>query len=255
MPLAPNVSPVRDIRGFDTDGHGTHVCGIACANGYGIAPEADLYVASVIESETLMTSMTRVTYGLDWLAREFASDANVERTAVLNMSLGFPSTLFGTGASADFMQRLGVMHFLIQMMANIDVLTVCAIGNSGPGHFGFPGGFPETVGVGAVDFDHQVADFSGSAPVGQSPPVKPDLVGYGVDVHSALERNREGKSLYDRLCGTSMASPYVAGIAALFRSRSPGLSASDVRDELSRAASVLPNEPSDRVGAGLARYA
>ena len=52
VPLHYESEKLREIRGFDISGHGTHVCGIIAGQHIGIAPEADLMVASVIESET-----------------------------------------------------------------------------------------------------------------------------------------------------------------------------------------------------------
>ena len=59
---------------------------------------------------------------------------------------------------------------------------------------------------------------SGSAPGGRQ---KPDLMGYGVEVRAAMERDFAGTSWYAPMSGTSMASPYVAAIAALYRQQHP----------------------------------
>jgi subtilisin family serine protease len=82
--------------------------------------------------------------------------------------------------------------------------------------------------VGAVDRNLQIAEFSGAP----TPKARRDIYGIGVDVMSSIERDRQGKSYYLPLNGTSMAAPYVAGVAALLRSTNPGASASDVRDHL-----------------------
>ncbi|MFE1601878.1 S8 family serine peptidase [Methylobacterium sp. ID0610] len=60
---------------IEPDGHGPHVCGIIAGSTVGVAPEAELMVASVIESETARTSFMRVVYGLNWLLQEFTADA------------------------------------------------------------------------------------------------------------------------------------------------------------------------------------
>ena len=68
---------LRDVRGFDVDGHGTHVCGIIAGRHIGVAPGADLMVASVIESETLKTSLSRIYRGLDWILSQISSEENL----------------------------------------------------------------------------------------------------------------------------------------------------------------------------------
>ena len=244
--------PPRDVRGFDTDGHGTHVSGIIAGNHVGVAPESDLYVASVIESETTRTSMTRVVSGLDWLLRQFSRPENENLPAILNMSLGFPSARPPGISQAEYLMRLRVMRSLLRVLIQANVLPVCAIGNDGVGQFGFPGAFVDVVGVGAVNFEGQVASFSGSGSFNGT--AKPDIVGYGVGVHSSVERTYDGDSVYQRFNGTSMASPYVSGIAALYRCHRPTLTVEDTKGRLISNALGLPNENASRIGAGLARF-
>src|SRR5262249_31548119 len=90
VPMFPDDVPPRDVRGFDTEGHGSHVCGILAGRNLGVAPEGELNVAAVIESETTRTSLIRVTYGLNWVLRKFRTPENEREAAVLNLSLGFP---------------------------------------------------------------------------------------------------------------------------------------------------------------------
>ena len=220
--------PPRDVRGFDSAGHGTHVSGIIAGRNIGVAPEARLIVASVIESETSRTSLVRVAYGLDWMLRQFSSPACEHRPAVLNMSLGFPSSLVD---QEEFKDRLRVIQRLLRTLNQANVLPIVAVGNDGPGKFGYPAGFEEALAVGAIDKDKQVADFSGSTPPGTGP-TKPDIYGYGVDVYSSVERDYLGRSSYQTMSGTSMAAPYVTGIAALMLCQRPGLSTANLKAEL-----------------------
>lgn len=174
--LQPNSPywPPRDVRGFDTDGHGTHVCGIIGGKNIGVAPESRLYVASVIESETIFTSLTRVTAGLNWIFRQFTRPDNEHLPAVLSMSLGFPEGLPGVSA-VEYQKRLQVMRTLLRTLLQANVLPVVAIGNDGPGQFGYPGAFKEVLGVGAVDFEQNVAGFSGGGRPSGEAVSKPDL--------------------------------------------------------------------------------
>lgn len=252
FPNNPNWPP-RDVRGFDTDGHGTHVSGIIVGRTVGVAPEAELYVAGVIESETVLTSLTRVVAGLQWVLRQFSRPDNERKPGVLNMSLGFPSSVAGVSQAA-MDARLGTIRLLLQQLRNSNILPVAAIGNAGAGQFGFPGAFSEAVGVGAVDFNHGVANFSGSAPATANQVAKPDVAGYGVGVNSSVERDYDGVSIYQRFNGTSMASPYVAGIAALYRSQDPTLSVEEVSDKLMQTARPVSGQK-PRTGAGVATFA
>lgn len=253
--LQPNSPywPPRDVRGFDTDGHGTHVCGVIAGRSIGVAPEAQLYVASVIESETILTSLTRVASGLNWLFRQFTRPDNEHLPAVVSMSLGFPETLPGV-SDADYQGRLRAMRTLLRTLLQANVLPVVAIGNDGQGKYGYPGAFNDVVGVGAVDFEGKVASFSGSGnPAGEGV-TKPDLMGYGVGVNSSLERDYSGKSVYQRLNGTSMATPYVSGVATLYRSLYPALTVDEIKDMLFQTALPLSGQPAARTGKGLARF-
>jgi subtilisin family serine protease len=246
--------PPRDVRGFDTDGHGTHVSGILAGEGVGVAPEASLYVASVIESETTRTSLVRVAYGLDWFLRQFSRPDNENRPAVLNMSLGFPSEAPPDINPQEFAQRIHVIRLMLRVLIQANILPIIAIGNGGPDTFGYPGAFGEFIGVGAVDYSHNVASFSGGGQIDGGGLTKPDLVGYGVGVYSSVERDYEGTSIYERFNGTSMASPYAAGIAALYRCQQPSLTVEEIRATLVDNALPLGNQPATREGAGLARF-
>ncbi len=252
FPNNPNW-PSRDVRGFDTDGHGTHVCGIIAGRHLGVAPEVKLHAAGVIESETTLTSITRVVAGLRWVMNQFSRPENERLPGVLNLSLGFPPTIDGT-QGATFQQRLRTMQLILRSMVQANILPVAAIGNDGAGNYGFPGAFPEALGVGAVSFTKKIASFSGSGPVAGSASLKkPDVVGYGVGVNSSVERDYDNESIYQRFNGTSMAAPYAAAIAALYRSRRPTMSVDDTLKAL-RDNAISVSGPANRVGAGLVRF-
>jgi subtilisin family serine protease len=249
VPIFPKDVPPRDIRGFDTQGHGTHVCGILAGKSVGVAPEVNLSVASVIESETTRTSLIRLTYGLEWIMRQFSRLHVDQFPAVLSMSLGFPPDPPGV-APEEFQRWLRVMRTILRTLVKSNVLPVVAIGNEGPGSFRYPGALPDVLGVGAVDYQGKIATFSGSA----AQPPKPDLVGYGVGVYSGVERDYAGRSVYQRFNGTSMATPYVAGIASLYRCRQPNRTVHEIIQLMKDSALPL-SEPPELVGAGLARFA
>jgi subtilisin family serine protease len=251
FPNSPH-NPARDVRGFDPDGHGTHVAGIAAGKFHGVAPEVDLYVASVIESESIRTSLGRVAAGMDWLLHQFSTPENATRPAVVNMSLGFPVQPPPGISDLEYRLNIRALQTLVRRLVDANVLPVTAAGNSGAGTAGYPAGFPEALSVGAVDFSRRVASFSASGLVNQRS--VPDVMGYGVNVYSSTERRCNNQAFYERMSGTSMAAPYVAGIAALYRCRSPDLTALEVRDLILDNALKLPKTPSGRGGRGLAVY-
>lgn len=227
-PMHPS-GRARHVRGFDTAVHGTHVCGILAGNRIGVAPEADLYVASVIERETARSSLIRTINGLNWLLREFATDAARKKPAIINMSLGFsPDGVQGMSQS-QYLTTMDFMDRIIKTLGDANILTVVAIGNDGPGNYRLPGGSEAAVGVGAVDFQHRVAEFSGSR-IGAV--AKPDIYGYAVNVMSAYERDYSGRSSYHDMSGTSMATPFVTGVAALNLCKNNRLSALELRKRL-----------------------
>lgn len=250
VPLRYESEKLRKVRGFDVSGHGTHVCGIIAGQHVGIAPEADLTVASVIESETGQTSLSRIIIALDWMLSQFESRKSRGGPVIVNMSLGFrPECL-----SKSEQKTLGGIQSLIStLLKGFDVLPIVAIGNDGPGNMRAPGYFPETLSVGAVDFNHKPADFSGGGFSTIDGKTQPDIAGYGVNIFSSLERDGNNRSLYRYMSGTSMATPYVAGIAALYASADTKLRGEALWQHLLNT--TLPLRASaDRVGAGLARF-
>ena len=241
----------RAVRGFDVAGHGTHVTGIVGGKNIGVAPGAELLVASVIESETHKTSLERIVIALNWMLSHFGRDENLTKPLIINMSLGFLPQWVNTGQIEPVIN--GIRNIVRVLVEDFDVLPIVAIGNDGPGQMRAPGYFPETLSVGAVDDNLLPADFSGGGTSPINGELEPNIVGYGVSVLSSLERDVERRSIYANLDGTSMATPYVAGIAALLASRDPSLQGMDLRQKLIDDALAI-DAPANRVGAGLARF-
>ncbi len=251
VPLDPTSDPVRACRGFDVDGHGTHVCGIIAGEHVGIAPKVELMVASVIESETLRTSLERVVIALDWMLSKFRLEENLHKTAIINMSLGFRDASI-TPEQFDAILK-GLKQILTTLVIDFEVLPIVAVGNDGPGTMRAPAYFTESMSVGAVDAFLRPAVFSGGGISPITRQVEPDIVGYGVDIISSLERDVYNHSIYARMSGTSMAAPYVTGIAALVASANPQLRGLSLRQYLTSQALNL-NLPAERMGVGLARF-
>jgi subtilisin family serine protease len=192
-------------RPFDSEDHGTHTAATIAGHPVrgrhiGVAPGSRLASAIVIEGGNVVA---RVLGGMDW-----AVGHNVR---ILSMSLGFP------GWVDDFLA-------LTRLLREKNILPVFAVGNEGPGTSRSPGNYPETLSVGAHDVDADVAEFSSSQRFSRKrDPVVPDLLAPGVGVISA----RPGGG-YQSMDGTSMATPHVAGLAALLIEAKPTASAAEV---------------------------
>lgn len=173
----------------DVQGHGTHCAGIVLAaenssGMIGVAPHAKLIVGKVLGDNGSGAS-TWIAAGIDWAAENGAD--------VISMSLG--------GPGPDQYTRAAVQRALAK-----GVIVVAAAGNEGPreGTVGYPGGYPECVCVAAIDSQLRTAGFSSrGAAVRVAAP--------GVSVRSCYPGGR-----FATMSGTSMATPYVAGCAALY---------------------------------------
>ncbi len=182
----------------DRDGHGTHTAATVAGRlvrgrHVGVAPGAELYSALVIEGGDVVA---RIFGGMDW--------AIGQGVRILSMSLGI------RGLVADFLD-------IVTVLRDSKVLPVVAVGNEGPGTSRSPGNYPKALSVGAHDARFAVADFSSSQRFKRrSQPLAPDLVAPGVDVISAAPGGG-----WRSLSGSSMATPHVAGLAALLLEAKP----------------------------------
>ena len=186
----------------DVVGHGTHCTGTACgprqpAAGprYGIAYEAEIYAGKVLGDDGFGTDRSIIA-GMDWALEQGCH--------VISMSLGAPTRL-GDSPSDDY-EQIG------QVCLDAGTLVVAAAGNESarPGRIapvGAPANASTIMAVAAVDIDLAPAEFSCG---GLNPGQEVDLAAPGVDILSSVPGNG-----YDRFNGTSMATPHVAGIAAL----------------------------------------
>lgn len=201
--LGTQVPVLPDV----TDGHGTHVAGIAAGPGTrssgryaGMAPGAALVNIKVFDG-TGNGSSSYVLQGIDWALGQAAR----LRIRILQMSLGGEPT-----DGTDALSR-GV-----DAAADKGLLTVAAAGNTGPGErtVGVPGVARRALTVGAVDDAQRVAQFSSRGPT-KDGRQKPDIVAPGVYIMSTLPATAGKGQYYGELSGTSMAAPHAAGVAAL----------------------------------------
>lgn len=172
--------------GGDVQGHGTHVAGTVGSDSYGVAPGADLFGVKVLGDDG-SGSYDDVIAGIEWVAE------NAEENAVANLSLGGPVSQ--------------AIDDAVNALADSGVFVAVAAGNEGQdaGNTS-PGGASGVVTVGASDETDAAAYFSNHGPA-------VDIYAPGVAVESTVPGG--GTDSYD---GTSMASPHVAGAAALYKS-------------------------------------
>jgi subtilisin family serine protease len=124
---------------------------------------------------------------------------------------------------------------------------VIAVGNEGPNTSRSPGNYANVLSVGAMDANDKVADFSGSQQFNRPiDPLTPDLVGPGVAVLSSVPGGR-----FMEMDGSSMATPHIAGLAALLLQARPTATATQlekaIRDSCTRPAGM----PQDRANLGV----
>lgn len=214
---AKDFSGARKKGAADGNGHGTHCAGVIAASEdgkgmVGVAPEAMLLAGKVLDDSGSGWN-SDIARGIDW-----AVDAGAD---VISMSLGGPSSDSATSAAVQKAEAAGV-------------IVIAAAGNSGPrdGTVGYPGNYPSVIAVAAVDKNEKVADFSsrGKAVYVAAP---------GVNVRSTYPKQR-----FASMSGTSMATPHVAGLAALWVSAHPEVKKTDrpaaFRKALEAAAKDLP---------------
>jgi len=215
------VSYVPGVRSWNDDhGHGTHVAGsiAATANNrgvVGVAPRARLYAVKVL-SRNGSGSTSGVINGLTWCYRR--------RMHIANLSLGSGATTHSTSNYSRAYERAG------RLLRRRGILAVAAAGNSGATsrpYVGNPGRCPSFMAVAAVDCRRRRARFSSFGP-------QVEISAPGVNVLSTYPRTG-----YKRLSGTSMASPHVAGVAALIKRRRPSWHGDRIRVHMWRTARDL----------------
>lgn len=216
--------------------HGTHVAGIVAANGgglTGVAPEASLLVYKVLDENGRGTTSAILA------ALERAIDPNLDgdlsdRADVINLSLG------GPGSPDDPSSRA------VDNATAAGSVVVAAAGNTGLFHsVGSPAAARTAIAVGAHDGDNLLAEFSSRGPAAVSGAVKPEVLAPGVAIRSAAPGGGTRVS-----SGTSMASPHVAGIAALLLEQHPDWSPQRVRSAIVGSAIPIANEEVMSQGAG-----
>ncbi|MFJ9623295.1 S8 family serine peptidase [Streptomyces sp. NPDC101181] len=248
--LADRVAVAEDFSGSsgtgDVFGHGTHVASIVGGSGAasggsrrGVAPGAQLLVGKVLGDDGY-GSESQVVAGMEWAVEEGAD--------VVNMSLGSSAATDGTdpmsAALNDLSRRSGTLF----------VVSAGNDGENGPRTIGSPGAADAALTVGAVDRNDALAPFSSRGPRLGDDAVKPDVTAPGVAIEAA---RASGTSMgapvdehYTAASGTSMASPHVAGLAALLAQRHPDWTGAQLKDALISSAVPGDGQKVTEQGAG-----
>ncbi len=208
--------------------HATHVAGIA-AGDYGT--KAGSQTISGVAPNAYLGNYKALTtptpgFGLDGNSAEIAAAieaAVADGMNVINLSLGEPEV----EPSRDIVVKA------IDGAAAAGVVPVIAAGNDyddfGLGSISSPGNAPDAITVAAATSADQIADFSSAGPTPLSLGMKPDVTAPGVDILSSLPANQ---GTFGLLSGTSMATPHVAGAAALLKERHPTWTVAQIKSAL-----------------------
>ena len=185
----------------DGNGHGTHVAGTisALANNEGVVgvyPGVDLHIVKIFNDQGAWTYASDIITGIQQCANAGAN--------VVNMSLG--------GGGASNAERDAMQGFV-----DDGIMLVAAAGNSGNSSLSYPASYDAVISVAAVDSAENRASYSQYNS-------QVEIAGPGTAVQSTWPTNT-----YNSISGTSMATPHVAGAAALVWSFFPSCSNEQIR--------------------------
>ncbi|MEU6556053.1 S8 family peptidase [Streptomyces sp. NPDC046915] len=226
-----NFSTAADAK--DHFGHGTHVASIAAGTGAksngkykGVAPDAKILNGKVLD-DTGSGDDSGILAGMEWAAQQGAS--------VVNLSLGGYDTPEVDPLEAE----------VNKLSTEKGMLFAIAAGNSGPESIGSPGSADDALTVGAVDKSDKLADFSSTGPRVGDGAIKPDVTAPGVDITAAaapgsvIDTDPEVPHPapgYLTISGTSMATPHVAGAAAILKQEHPDWGYAELKAALTGSA-------------------
>ncbi len=201
----------------DCNGHGTHVAGTVGGSTYGVAKAVKLHPVRVLGCDGTGPN-SGVIAAMDWIAQ------NHVKPAVANMSLGGPADQATDSA--------------VTRLHNAGVTVVVAAGNDGYDACGYsPARAPVAITVGSTNNQDGRSIFTvGSSNYGSCL----DLFAPGSNITSAWHT---GSTATNTISGTSMASPHVAGVAALYLASNPSATPTQVRDAI--IGNTTPNKVTD----------
>ena len=199
----------------DDNGHGTHVAGTIAAldNGVGVvgvAPEASLYALKVLDSNG-SGYVSDVIFAIQWASDPDGNGSADDRLDIINMSLGADrGNIF--------------LKWACNLAYDDGLLLVAAAGNNDGGSVIYPAAYSSVIAVSATNSNNTLASFSSTGK-------QVELAAPGVNINSTLPGNKYSGD-DEKWSGTSMASPHVAGTAALVWATDDSLTNDDVRTQL-----------------------
>ena len=266
--IAARVLPGFDFAHGDDDltsgpgnWHGTHVAGIVAAignNGIGIAGVADhasvrLLPVKVFPDEGATSSLADVIDGMRWSVGipVRGAPANPHPAQVVNLCLGVE---LPQPVPEEYASFVAYFERVVAELRSRGAVVVAAAGNAGYHAATYPARVSGVIGVGAVDYRGLRSGFSNygygldlMAPGGYAPA--------GVGCYAVLSLYRNGDAPgYACAAGTSMAAPYVAGVAALLIVHNPSAYRNDpdaIAARLKGTALLAPGMLPNRYGAGI----
>jgi subtilisin family serine protease len=222
-----NFDGIPDEGPEDLIGHGTHVTGTVAGNGYQIGVAPDAYILNGKVCGSIGCATTWMMEAIEWA---YFMDADI-----ITMSIG-GSTVSGQDP----------LDSLIEAVWEKGVLFTIAAGNAGPSTstVSSPGSNPHVLTVGATDIYDKVTSFSGRGPSVYGHP-DPDIVAPGENIFSTIPNES-----YDIYSGTSMATPHVAGAAALLKQKFPHANPDMIKANLMKNAKDIGHSTNEQ-GMGL----
>jgi len=220
--IAGGVTFVQGTTSYDDDnGHGSHVAGIVAAQdndigAVGVAPDAEIYAVKVLDQKG-EGNQSDVVKGIEW-AMEQGLD-------IINLSI--------TSQNGSFL-----LEEALKKAESQGIITVAASGNYPTALYRnlnvlYPARYPSVLAVGSVMWDKNQFTRSLFSYFGQDL----DFVAPGEEIFSTY--NGTGEEEYGISTGTSMASPFVAGMAALYMEAYPNLSSKQITIHMRKSAEDL----------------
>ena len=216
---------------YDDNGHGTHVAATIAGDGdaradgayRGVAPGAGLVGVKVLDAAGGGT-MANVTAAIDWVVQV----KDLYGIEAINLSLGAAGCSDGTDATSQAVNRAEAAGIVVAVAAGNEGPGTCTIGAPAAAAGALTVGAMADLGAGGF---HQ-ASFSSRGPTADGR-VKPDVSAPGVAVTSAQAGTANAYVAQD---GTSMATPFVAGVALLMRDANPTLTPAAVKNAVTSTA-------------------